>query len=88
MKTGNADFPFIVSDYHLSILPSKDGKADAATGIGTGGYTLESFDPGVRTSVKRFPNYWKSGRAHFDEAELLSIIDVTARTNALTTGEI
>ena len=88
MKSGNADFPFIVSDYHLAIMPSKDGKVDAKSGLGTGGYTIENFDPGVRTAVKRFPNYWKSGRAHFDEAELLSIVDVTARTNALTTGEI
>ncbi len=88
MKTGNADFPFIVSDYHLAIMPSKDGKVDAKSGIGAGGYTIENFDPGVRTALKRFPNYWKSGRAHFDEAEMLSIVDVTARTNALTTGEI
>jgi peptide/nickel transport system substrate-binding protein len=42
----------------------------------------------VRTTLKRNPNYWKSGRAHFDEAEVLVITDVTARTNALTTGEI
>ncbi len=88
MESGNADFPFIVSDYHLSILPSKDGKVDAMSGVGTGGYTLESFEPGVRTSLKRFPNYWKEGRAHFDGAELLVIVDVAARTNALTTGEI
>jgi peptide/nickel transport system substrate-binding protein len=88
MKSGNADFPFIVSDYHLAILPSKDGKADATTGIGSGGYTLESFDPGVRATLKRFPNYWKSDRAHFDEAEMLTISDVAARTNALVTGEI
>ncbi len=88
MKTGNADFPFIVSDYHLSILPSKDGKVNSTSGIGSGGYTIENFEPGVRTVLKRFPNYWKSNRAHFDEAEMLSIVDVTARTNALTTGEI
>ena len=56
MKSGNADFPFIASDYHLAILPSKDGKVDASSGIGTGSYTLDSFDPGVRTALKRFPN--------------------------------
>ncbi len=88
MKSGNADFPFIVSDYHLPIMPSKDGKVDARSGIGTGSYTLESFDPGVRTSLKRFPNFWDSSRGHFDEAELLSITDVAARTNALATDEI
>ena len=88
MKSGNADFPFIVSDYHLPIMPSKDGAVDAKSGIGAGSYTVESFDPGVRTSLKRFPNYWDNTRAHFDEAELLSIVDVAARTNALSTGEI
>jgi peptide/nickel transport system substrate-binding protein len=88
MESGNADFPFIVSDYHLAILPSKDGNVDATSGIGAGGYTVESFEPGVRTALKRFPNYWKSDRAHFDEAVLLTIPDVAARTNALVTGEI
>lgn len=88
MKTGNADFPFIVSDYHVAILPSKDGAVEANSGSGCGGYVIERFDPGVRSLVRRFPNYWKEDRAHFDAAEILSIIDVTARTNALTTGEI
>jgi peptide/nickel transport system substrate-binding protein len=88
LNSGNADFPFIVSDYHLAILPSKDGKIDATSGIGTGGYTIESYEPGVRTAMKRFGNYWKPDRAHFDGAEVLAILDVAARTNALTTGEI
>lgn len=88
MKAGNADFPFIVSDYHVTIMPTKDGKADALSGVGTGGYVLQSFEPGVRSSMKRNPNYWKQGRAHVDEVEVLAILDVAARTNALTTGEI
>ena len=88
LSGGSADFPFLVSDYHVAIMPAKDGKIDWQSGIGTGGYMLDSFEPGVRTTLKRNPNYWKSGRAHFDEAEVLVISDVTARTNALTTGEI
>ncbi len=88
MKAGNADFPFIVSDYHVAIMPAKDGKLDPKSGVGTGGYILQSYEPGVRTSLKRNPNHWKSGRGHFDEAEVLVIADVTARTNALSTGEI
>lgn len=88
LQEGNADFPYIVSDYHLAILPSQDGKIDPDSGIGAGSYVLESFEPGVRTTVKRFPNYWRDDVAHVDDAELLVILDVTARTNALTTGEI
>ncbi|HSH42929.1 MAG TPA: ABC transporter substrate-binding protein [Arenicellales bacterium] len=88
LEGGNADFPYIVSDYHLAIMPSQDGKIDATSGIGAGSYSLESFEPGVRTTVKKFPNYWRDDVAHVDDAELLVIVDVTARTNALTTGEI
>ncbi len=89
MKSGNADFPFIVSDYHLTICPAKsDGSVDWQSGVGTGGYVLDNFDPGVRTKVKRNPNYWKQGRAHFDSIENLFISDVAARTNALRSGEV
>jgi peptide/nickel transport system substrate-binding protein len=88
LNAGNADFPFIVSDYHLAIMPAKDGGVDWQSGTGTGGYVLESYEPGVRTSMKRNPNYFKEGLANFDEIEMLTIADVTARTNALTTGEI
>ena len=88
LDAGNADFPYLVSDYHVAIMPAKDNGVDAMSGIGTGGYVLEKFDPGVRTSLKRNPNYWKQGQAHFDSAEVLSIKDVAARTNALTTGEV
>jgi len=86
---GNADFPFILSDYHLPIgKPGDDGKVDWFTVNGTGGYTLESFDPGVRTVFQKQGNYWKEGRAHFDTIELLAITDPTARTNALLSGQV
>lgn len=84
----NAGFPYIVSDYHLTILPSADGKIDPGAGIGTGGYVLQSFEPGVRVAGTRNPNYFKSDRAHFDEVELISLVDVTARQNALMSGEV
>ena len=79
LASANADFPFIVSDYHLAIMPVVDGALSVNTGMGTGGYILESFDPGVRAKLKRNPNYWKADSAHFDEVELISIIDVAAR---------
>jgi peptide/nickel transport system substrate-binding protein len=43
---------------------------------------------GVRTTLKRSPNYWKEGNGHFDEVELLVIGDVNARQNAVATGEV
>ncbi|SMX22130.1 ABC transporter substrate-binding protein [Boseongicola aestuarii] len=88
LQSANADFPFIVSDYHLIILPSEDGVVDALSGIGTGGYVVETYEPGVRANFNRNPNYWKEGAAHFDRYELLSILDATARQNAVMNGDV
>ncbi len=89
LSGGNADFPFLMSDYHLGICPAKaDGTIDWQSGAGTGGYMLETFDPGVTTIVKRNPNYWKPDAAYFDSIENLFVADVAARTNALRSGEL
>lgn len=86
---GNADFPFVLNDYHLAIQPgNKDGKIDAKSGIGAGAYVVESYEPGVRAKLKRHKNYYRTDYGHFDEVEVLTVADVAARTNALTTGEV
>jgi peptide/nickel transport system substrate-binding protein len=88
LNASNADFPYLMSDYHLPILPSADGKIDPSTSDGTGGYIVESFEPGVQATMNRNPNYWKADRAHFDQIILLAILDPAARLNALMTGEV
>jgi peptide/nickel transport system substrate-binding protein len=89
LKAGNADFPYFMSDYHIPVKPASGGSIDYESfGSGSGAYVLESWEPGVRATFTRNPNYWKEGRAHFDGGSLITIADVTARTNALTTGEV
>lgn len=88
LSGGNADFPFLVSDYHLCVCPADGDSIEWKSGVGTGAYVLESFEPGVGAKVKRNPNYWKPDRAYFDSVENLFIADVVARTNALKSGEI
>ncbi|MCC2112775.1 MAG: ABC transporter substrate-binding protein [Hyphomicrobiales bacterium] len=88
LEAGNADFPFVISDYHLAIMAASDGKIDPTSSDGCGAYVVESYEPGVRAALKRNPNYWKEGRAHFDAIELLPIVDAAARQNALVTGEV
>jgi peptide/nickel transport system substrate-binding protein len=80
LSGGNADFPYLLTDYHLAMLP-----ADAD---GTGGYVLQDFDPGVRATMTRFPNYWKADRAHFGEVEYLAVPDVHARQTALMSDAV
>jgi peptide/nickel transport system substrate-binding protein len=86
LKGGNADFPFLLSDYHLGIYPSKDGKIEWDKGIGAGPYALKNFEPGVKLQAERNPNYFKD--TWFDSVEMLSIVDVAARTNAYLAGEV
>jgi peptide/nickel transport system substrate-binding protein len=88
LNAPNADFPYIMSDYHLPVMPSADGKLDVTTPDGCGGYIVESYEPGVQATLKRNPNYWKSDRAHFDGLEIISILDAAARLNALMTGAV
>jgi peptide/nickel transport system substrate-binding protein len=86
LKSGNADFPFVLSQFNMGIVPK--GTKDFDKGMGTGPYVLEKFEPGVRCVAKRNPNYWKAGRAHFDVVETITINDVNSRTSALQTGQI
>jgi peptide/nickel transport system substrate-binding protein len=88
LNAPNADFPYLMSDYHLPIMASADGKIDVTSADGCGGYVVESYEPGVQATLNRNPNYWKADRAHFDQIVLLSILDSAARLNALMTGEV
>jgi peptide/nickel transport system substrate-binding protein len=88
LGSGNADFPYVVSEYFFIIFPSKDGQCDWESGSATGGYKLTRFEPGVRYVGERNPNYWKEERAHFDRVEQIPLSDQAARTTALMTGEV
>lgn len=87
LSEGNADFPFLLSDYHLAILQAnEDGTANWQTPVRTGPFTIERFEPGVRALLKRNPNYHRD--VWFDDVTVTVIADVTARTNALLTGAV
>lgn len=87
LREANVDFPYLLEHFQLPMMPAKDGKADTS-GVGCGGYVLDNVDFGVKATSKRFANYWKPNAAWFDSFEVLSIRDVAARTNAVTTGQI
>jgi len=88
LGVGNADMPYLMADYHLMIQP--DGGFDnPAAAVGTGAYTLESDEPGVRMVFKRNPNYWGGDDvAHYDDTEVIVLNDATARTAALQSGQV
>jgi peptide/nickel transport system substrate-binding protein len=88
LNSPNADFPYILSDYHFAVMPSVDGKADWQSGIRTGAFILENFEAGQSAKLRRNPNYFKNGKPYFDAVEFLAITDIAARMNALATGEV
>ena len=89
LESGNADFPYLMSDYHLLIYPAGQIEEAIAKGIGTGLYEVVAFDPGVRFVGKRVENHYKGDDAgFFDEVEYIAINDNTARMNALLTGQV
>ncbi len=88
LKNGNADFPYLLSDYHLLMYPAEGFDEAIEKGIGTGAYTLTDFEPGVRASGEKNRNDYRDDRGHFDSVEYVGINDTAARINALVTGEV
>ena len=87
LETANADLPYLLSDYHLIVQPN-GGRDAPDAGIGTGAYTVEINEAGVRHVAVKNPNHWNPDVGHVDSYEVLVINDDTARTAALTTGKV
>ena len=85
LSEGNADFAWLVSDYHVSVFPANGGWE---TGVGSGPFSLVNYEPGVRAELTRNDNYFKEGRPYFDGLEVTVISDAAARDNALKTGQV
>jgi len=89
LAAGNADLPYLLSDYHITMFPAGQIEEAIQNGIGTGLYSVVSFDPGVRFVGKRVDDHYKGDSAgFFDEVEFVAINDNTARMNALLTGQV
>lgn len=86
-KGGNADLPYLLSDYHLIIQP-KGGVDNPAAGIGTGPYKLKSAKPGERYEFEKNADDWDKARGYYDGVEILVINDSTARNSALQSGQV
>lgn len=85
----DADFPFLLSDYHLCIVAGDgEGGVEWKSGNGTGGYVYKEHEAGVRSLTTRNPNYWKEGKGHFDEVEILQVADSNARMTSLLTDSV
>ena len=88
LAEADADFPYLMADYHLIIQPN-GGKDDPAAGISAGPYKVTVNEPGVRHGGEKFANYWLGDKVgHADQVEIIVINDATARLSALQGGQV
>ena len=89
MASGNADLPYLLSDYHLVMLPAKpSGGIEWESGDGTGPYKIVHHDPGIGTELVRHEQYHRENQAFFDGVKLTALNDVNARQTALLTNDV
>jgi len=86
LTAGDAELPATLSDYRLLVAPA--GFTDWAHPVGTGGYRLESFVPGVRCLTRKTGHYWKPNAGLVEAIEIIVINDPMARINALISGQV
>lgn len=88
LDQGFADLPWIMTDYHLVMLPDKgDGTPDWESGVGAGPYKIDSYEPGVRTSLSRHDGWHREG-AYFDKIDVTILNDPNSRQSAIVTGDV
>lgn len=87
LSAPNADFPIVLSDTRVHV--TQDGVEDfTGTPPGTGPFKVKEFKPGSRYVFERNDNYWSDDGPWVDEVEVVGIGDLTARVNALISGDI
>lgn len=89
LDAGNADFPFVMHDYHLPVMQAKpDGKMDWESEIGCGAYKIDAYDTGVSVELSKHANHWDDSVGFLDETQMLVLHDPNARTAALISGDV
>ena len=88
LARGNADLPWLMTDYHLAMCPANaDGTIDWRSGDGAGPYKIVNHEFGVGTKLVRHDGWHLQG-AYFDEVQLVVLNDPNARQTALITGDV
>ncbi|SLN67821.1 Heme-binding protein A precursor [Roseovarius albus] len=82
-----ADLPLLLMDPRLRIIPAGTGDEIAQTGIGTGPFMVEKFDPDGITHLVANPNYWE-GAPYIERIEIIGVPDSQARLQAFLAGQL
>ena len=83
----HSGLPLLLMDYRVRMLPEGSGAEIAKTGIGTGPFKVESYDPEGQTVLVANENYWE-GRPKLDKVVFTAIPDSEARNQAMLAGQL
>lgn len=72
LKQGDSEFPYVMAEYHLVILPAASPEQIGLDGVGTGPFKFKEGDPKRRYVLERNPSYWRKGLPYLDRLELVA----------------
>ena len=85
---GNADIPWLMTDYHFALCPARDdGSIDWESGDGSGPFRIEGGEFGVQWELSRHDGWHLEG-PNFDKLNILVLNDPDARQSALVAGDV
>ena len=89
MRLGStfADLPLQLMDPRLRIIPEGSGETVDQTGIGTGPFKVETFDPDGITVLTAFEEYWE-GPPALARIEVIGVPDAQARLQAFLSRQL
>lgn len=89
MRLGStfADLPLQLMDPRLRIIPEGSGETVDQTGIGTGPFKVETFDPDGITVLTAYEGYWE-GPPALARIEVIGVPDAQARLQAFLSGQL
>ncbi|WP_073198063.1 ABC transporter substrate-binding protein [Roseovarius marisflavi] len=82
-----ADLPLQLMDPRLRIIPDGSGESVAQSGIGTGPFRVEKFDPDGITILTANEEYWE-GPPALARIEVIGVPDAQARLQAFLSGQL
>lgn len=77
-----------LGQYYNGIVPTGYDRTGPLKYVGTGPYTVDSFNPGQQSVHKKNPHYWRSGQPYFNSVTIIDFADTAAQVNALLSGQI
>jgi peptide/nickel transport system substrate-binding protein len=72
LEKSNSEFPFILGEYQLMVMPAAPMESIGLSGIGTGPFRIVELDPKRRIIMERHEQYWRKGYPYVDRFEAAS----------------